>query len=142
MPDILEELDSDDFVLVERGHVGSGETGHASVDVVAARARSFGPFTDGDGNVYSIEFDSDSQQLAVQCVTPDDVFSRFLVTPGQLDVVCSDLAGNVTVISSTGGQIALQCEPAEGDSHSVQVNNNGFVIDGIGIDPTAPWPGG
>lgn len=83
--------------------------------------------TDGDGNVYSIEYDPAAQLLSVKVVAPNGDFARAAVNAGSSNFVDAQLYAQ-TEDNST--------------SHSVQVSPTEVQIDGVTVDPSLPWPSG
>lgn len=78
--------------------------------------------TDGDGNVYTIEYDSANNQIRVAVVQPNGDYTGVNV-----------LAGTATMFFSPD---------AGGGDSSVSVSAAGVTINGVTVDPTQPWPGG
>lgn len=100
--------------------------------------------TDGDGNVYSIEYDPDADPviLAIHCVTPDGVESIARVRAGAAELDCLDAEGTTEgLIHVEPGNAKMQAL-GDGFTHTVEIDSGGINLDGVVIDPTAPWPGG
>lgn len=122
-----------------------------SPEAVTAFANQFLPLlallgvTDGDGNVYSIEYDADAKTLSLKCVTASGTTSAVSVTgAGSVAFTSDDGAGNVTQFSAIPSLVALAVlGPGPSLVGSLSIANPGGVkINNITIDPEQPWPGG
>lgn len=147
-------LDGTENTVVE---TAAGVTGHATTQAIADLA-GIGPFTDGDGNVYSIEYDGDAKTLALRCVDSGGGVTVSLVGPQEAHITVTSADENsVSDLEVDGSSFRMQSytvEPDQGTSISVaqsgieistQVGVDAalpLTINGVAIDPTLPWPGG
>lgn len=118
--------------------------------------------TDGDGNVYSIEYDPDDFGLEIKCVSVDGTVSRAFVMPAVAGVQTAFPDGSSSGVQCSGNVFAqaidaannsafFVADPAPGGGAYLQVSNDGesvnriFAVnqdDGLSIDGTPFDPRG
>lgn len=157
------EIRANDGVLAISNSLDAGGFGAVTINGVPVELGG----TDGNGNVYSIEYNPSSfPQLSLVCTSPDTTIVRVGVAPGggvlnysapdgstgdfglggnQFEFALSDT--DVNVVQAQGDTRADQgffVQARNGDSsalHSLRVAQVGFEIDGVTVDPAQPWPG-
>lgn len=126
--------------------------------------------TDGDGNVYSIEYDPDTG-IALVYEGIDGTVSKVNILPGgaidlsigapdnsSSDVSCGPGTFGINARNADGDIVQVTAYPgAAGDGKGISffarngdtslqsevlIAQDGVQINGVTVDPTQPWPGG
>lgn len=163
------DLDGTETLHVERPNAEQGRdrtipTTTAAIAALAAGASLGG--TDGDGNVYSIEYDPDGLGLGIDVDGIDGSITYITALPSAaaINITAADGSNILASFNSNGfeidaigpggsptsritgdnaGEFFMSVFDGVSIDHSIALTlADGIQLDGVTVDPTAPWPGG
>lgn len=127
----IKDLGDEKPVLDGTEWIPGQQTNGTTFHTPASALGGVGPFTDGDGNVYSPFFDSVGQRSGQRCTATNGDITEYRVGPSTARLYAEQ---------HDNGLIAYVEVGVDG---SIDIESDGSVtINGVVIDPASPWPGG